>query len=57
MTTRTYTLTFRDGKTCICICTEPASDEENERSIRDGFCGKVEMVERVMQTKETEDNE
>lgn len=44
MTTSVYSIQFKDGKRCTCICVEPASDAENEASIRDGFCGKVESV-------------
>lgn len=44
MTTSVYSIVFNSGKRCTCICMEPAIDEENEASIRDGFCGEVESV-------------
>jgi len=55
MTTQVYRLIFHDGRSCICIAMEPGSDEEHEKSIRDGFCGKVERVEKVVTKKEAPD--
>lgn len=48
MTTQVYELKFKDGKQCRCIATELATDEENMRSIVDGFCGKVESIEPML---------
>lgn len=55
MSTSVYAIKFNSGKRCTCICMEPASDEENEASIRDGFCGKVESVAVI--NKRSEEDE
>jgi hypothetical protein len=47
MTTKTYTIKFRDGKQCTCIAMEPATDEENIDSIMLHMYDKVESVTPV----------
>ena len=59
MTTQVYELKFKDGKQCRCIATDPATDEENMRSITESFVGKIESIEpmRLQSRKKKEARE